>query len=280
VSTIIARTGAPADHLTLRVGCAFTMTAAVPTPAVFMVRPHADGGHRVRGEAWESSPDVPLRDYADLYGNTCRRLTLPAGITTVRYDALVDVDDIVDPVDENARQLPVDQLPDDVLVYMLPSRFCLSDELADEAWRRFGTLTGGWQRVQAVVDFVHNALQFGYGSSTPTTTAVDALRNGRGVCRDYAHLAISFCRALNVPARYTFGYLPDIEVVPPDMPMDFCAWFEAYLDGRWWTFDPRNNQRRKGRVVIARGRDALDVAMVTSYGAHTLDAMVVAADRA
>jgi transglutaminase-like putative cysteine protease len=164
------------------------------------------------------------------------------------------------------------------LLFTLPSRYCLSDELSDTAWDLFGNTWPGWERVQAVCDWVHQNVRFQYGTSTPRTTAVDVYEKRVGVCRDFAHLALTFCRAMNIPARYTFGYLPDIGVPPPDEPMDFCAWFEAYLGGRWLTFDPRNNTRRVGRVVIGRGRDALDVAMVTTYGSHTLQSMVVWAD--
>lgn len=246
---------------------------------MFVVRPIGGQLQRVQDERWESDPPAPYRDYADLYGNVCRRSVLPAGPSTLRYDARVSVPDELDPADPNAPQHPIDELPDEVLLYTLPSRYCLSDLLADEAWRRFGALEPGWGRVQAICDDVHGSLRFAYGTSSPTTTAADVFAAGVGVCRDFAHLAISFCRALNVPARYVFGYLPDIDVGPVDAPMDFCAWFEAYLGGRWWTFDPRNNQRRRGRVVIARGRDALDVAMVTTYGMATLHDMVVRADR-
>jgi len=173
----------------------------------------------------------------------------------------------------------VSSLPDDVLVYLLPSRYCLPDELGPVAWERFGHLETGWARVQAVVDAVHGHLQFGYGASTATTTAADVYRSGQGVCRDFAHLAISFCRALNIPARYVFGYIPDIGIPPPVEPMDFCAWFEAYLDGAWHTFDARLNARRIGRVVVGRGRDAVDVAMLTSYGQVELAAFEVEAEQ-
>ena len=160
----------------------------------------------------------------------------------------------------------------------MPSRYCLSDVLADEAWTRFGGLTPGYGRVQAICDYVHNHLTFQYGSSTPLSTAADVNLAGCGVCRDFTHLAISFCRALNIPARYVFGYLPDLDVPLDPNPMDFAAWMEVWLGDRWWTFDPRNNIRRKGRIVIGRGRDALDVAMATTYGGPLLESMVVQAE--
>ena len=161
-------------------------------------------------------------------------------------------------------------LPDEVLNFVMPSRFCLPDELGHEAWQRFGDLAPGWRRVQAIVDFVHGHLEFVPGASNPWTTAADAYRSGQGVCRDFAHLAITFCRALNIPARYVFGYIPAIGVPAADEPMDFAAWFEAYLDGRWHTFDARNNRPRVGRVIVGRGRDAVDVALITSFGPLTL----------
>src|SRR4051794_5086715 len=154
--------------------------------------------------------------------------------------------------------------------HLMPSRFCLPDELGHEAWQRFGDLAPGWERVQAIVDAVHADLEWVAGASNPWTTAVDAHRAGQGVCRDFAHLAITFCRALNIPARYVFGYIPEIDVPPPVEPMDFAAWFEVYLDGAWHTFDARNNRRRVGRVVVGRGRDAVDVALITSFGPVTL----------
>ena len=176
--------------------------------------------------------------------------------------------------------MPVESLPDEVMGFVMPSRFCLPDELGHEAWQRFGHLAPGWSRVQAIVDFVHGHLTWVAGASNPWTTAADAYRAGQGVCRDYAHLAITFCRALNIPARYVFGYIPDIEAPPPTEPMDFAAWFEAYLDGRWHTFDARNNTPRVGRVVVGRGRDAVDVALITSFGPLTLTGFSVHAERA
>jgi transglutaminase-like putative cysteine protease len=181
-------------------------------------------------------------------------------------------------VDLNAVEHLPEQLPDHVLVYTLPSRYCPSDELGDAAWELFGALEPGWARVQAISDWVHREVGFGYEHASPRATAADVMRTRTGVCRDFAHLAVAFCRALNIPARYAFGYLPDIGVVPDDAPMDFCAWMEVFLGGAWWTFDPRNNQRRVGRVLIGRGRDALDVAMVSTYGGPALIRMTVWAD--
>jgi transglutaminase-like putative cysteine protease len=266
--------------LKLRVGCEFVYEPALDTAAIFVVRPVAHGAHQMLSETWVTAPQVPWHDYADAFGNICRRLTMPAGPFTVRYDALVSVTSELDPLVPDAGLQRIEDLPDEALVYTLPSRFCLSDVLFFRAQELFGTVEPGWPCVQAICDWVHANISFAYGSSVATTTAADVLESGTGVCRDFAHLAISFCRAMNVPARYAFGYLPDIDVPPPGLPMDFCAWFEAYLGGRWYTFDPRNNERRKGRVLIGRGRDALDVAMVTSFGAPVFKSMTVVAEPA
>lgn len=266
--------------LRVRAGARFSLDSAQETPAVFIIRPEANAAQRIIEETWSASPELPWRDYVDLYGNHCRRTTLPAQPYLLTYDVLVEVSGELDPFEPNAREVPVAEMPDDVLVYTLPSRYCLSDELAAPALEHFGAVEPGWSRVQAICDFVHGHIAFAYGSSTPQTTAMNVYESATGVCRDFAHLAIAFCRALNIPARYAFGYLPDIDVPPPYAPMDFCAWFEVYLDGRWWMFDPRNNQRRRGRVTIARGRDALDVAMLTTYGFTKLVEMIVIADPA
>ena len=262
----------------IRVGCRFDYTAEHPTPSVWQVRPRLDGPHSTVVSSWGSSPYLPARSFLDLYGNCCDRLTLGEGVTTVRYDALVEVPEDFDDSDKGAVQLPVEVLPDETLIYLLPSRYCVPELVAEQAWELFAATQPGWERAQAVCDWTHENLRYEVGSSTADTAAADALRAGAGVCRDFTQVGITFCRALNIPARYVSGYLPDIAVPPPDLPMDFCSWYEAYLDGRWWTFDPRNNVPRVGRVVIGRGRDAADVAMVTTYGSAVLTAMTVWAD--
>jgi transglutaminase-like putative cysteine protease len=196
----------------------------------------------------------------------------------LKYSAVVELSREADPFAPHARQRDASELPDDTLAFTLPSRLCPSDEFGSIAWDLFGQLEPGWQRVQKVCDWVHAQISFAPGSSTSVTTASDVLRAGRGVCRDFAHLGVTLCRALNIPARYSFGYLPDIDVVPSEDPMDFCAWMEVFLDGSWWTFDPRNNRPRVGRVLIGRGRDALDVAMVATFGTVELLSMTVWAD--
>jgi transglutaminase-like putative cysteine protease len=227
---------------------------------------------------WSMRPETPTRTYSDLYGNPCRRVTIPAGQSVITYRATAEVPDAMEDADEDAPERPADQLPDETLIYTLPSRYCLPDVLGREAWNRFGTMAPGYRRVQAICDYVHGHLTFSYGSSSPQSTAADVHASGYGVCRDYTHLAVSFCRALNIPARYVFGYLPEIEVPPRGLPMDFSAWMEVYRGDRWWTFDPRNNERRKGRVLIGRGRDAGDVAMATTFGAPLLESMTVIAE--
>ena len=262
----------------VRVGCEFVHRAAVDTPAVFQVRPLANQPVTLLRERWSFEPERGHRHYTDLYGNPCLRAVIPAGRSVLRYDALAEVPDATEEAYEDAPELAPDELPDDTLVYTLPSRYCVPDLLGGEAWNRFGGLAPGYRRVQAVCDHVHEHLTFRYGSSSPSSTAADVYRSGYGVCRDFTHLAISFCRALNIPARYVFGYLPDMDVPPDPAPMDFAAWMEVWLGDRWWTFDPRNNRRRKGRILIGRGRDASDVAMVTTFGGPALESMVVHAE--
>jgi len=262
----------------LRIGCEFVYHAEIPTPTVFQVQPSLASEVLVADESWSFEPELAVRRYADLYGNPCLRTVLPMGESVLRYTAVATVRDAVDDADPNAPEIPVAELPDDVLLFTLPSRYCLPDMLANEAWKQFADIPPGYSRVQAICDHVHEHLTFQYGSSTATSTALDVFNTGYGVCRDFTHLAISFCRALNIPARYAFGYLPDMDVPPDPAPMDFAAWMEVWLGDRWWTFDPRNNQRRKGRVVIGRGRDASDVAMATTFGGPVLQSMAVVAE--
>ena len=262
----------------IRVGCDFTYVAAVDTPVIFQVQPGGSRWDAIETERWTSTPTMDSRPYPDLYGNPCLRAVLPAGRSTFGYDAVVACPDATEDADPNAPECAPDALPDDTLLYVLPSRYCLPDVLGDEAWSRFGDLDRGYGRVQAICQYVHDHLAFQYGSSTARSTAADVNLAGRGVCRDFTHLAISFCRALNIPARYVFGYLPDLDIEPDPAPMDFAAWMEVWLGDRWWTFDPRNNARRKGRIVIGRGRDASDVAMSTTFGGPYLESMVVRAE--
>ena len=263
----------------VRVGCEFDIESSGPVPMLMLVRARPDAEHTTVHESqWLEPKSLDLREYIDSFGNRCWRLTVPGGLVQVRYDAVVDVADEPDPVVPDAHVVPVEDVPDDALVFTLPSRYVQSDLLLDIAWQLFGDTPPTWARVQAVVEWVHNNVRYETGSSLPSTTALDVFERRVGVCRDFALLSVALCRALNIPARYTFGYLPDIDVEPPDTPMDFHAWFEAFLGGRWYTFDARHNRPRVGRVVVGRGRDAVDVALTTSYGATTLKQMIVWAD--
>lgn len=264
----------------VRVGCEFVHRAEGPTPSVWQVRPRPDRAGVLSSAAWRTEPALVATTFVDAFGNLCDRTVLPAGPSTVRFEAVAEVPDGPDDADASAPFVPVEELPDEALGYLLPSRFCLPDELSDEAWELFGSVPAGWARVEAVSGWVHDNVKFDYLATGPTTTSSDVWRTRTGVCRDFTHLAVTLCRALNVPARYAFGYLPDIGVPPPDEPMDFCAWMEVFLGGRWWTFDPRNGRRRIGRVLVGRGRDAVDVAMLTTYGATVLESMTVWADEA
>jgi transglutaminase-like putative cysteine protease len=263
--------------LRLEIGCDFELRAPTPTSAVLQVAPHGDNQATLDAASWDTTN--VHHQYVDTYGNVCERFALPAGASRISYRARVTMTDRPDDVALTASEIAPGDLPDDLLHWVMPSRFCLPDELGATAWQLFGQVPQGGTRVQAVCDFVHSHLGFLHGSSNSWTTAADAYRSRRGVCRDFAHLAITFCRALNIPARYVFGYLPNIGNSPPYETMDFAAWFEAYLEGRWYTFDARNNVPRTGRVVVGRGRDAVDVAMITSFGRVDLVGFRVQADR-
>ncbi len=262
----------------VHIGCEFVHSAQWSVPAIAQVTPRRDEDVAISDEQWVTEPGMERRTYTDVYGNECVRFTLPAGRSVLRYDAVAEVADAPEDADEDAPEIAPTDLPDEVLLYTLPSRYVVPDVLADEAWTLFAETPRGYRRVQAICDHVNKHLQFQYGSSTALSTAADVNASGYGVCRDFTHLAITFCRALNIPARYVFGYLPEIDIEPTDAPSDFAAWMEVWLGDRWWTFDPRNNTRMKGRVLIGRGRDASDVAMLTTFGAPLLESMVVHAE--
>jgi transglutaminase-like putative cysteine protease len=239
---------------------------------------HSRAADLVRPDHMLTDPSVPLRGYRDGFGNWCTRLVAPAGKIRISTDTVVNDPGTPDVVAPRAEQLPTESLPEETLVFLLGSRYCETDKLSDTAWRLFANSPSGWGRVQAICDFVHRHITFGYQYANPTKTAWEVFNDGRGVCRDYAHLALTLCRCMNIPARYCTGYLGDIGVRPLDAPMDFAGWFEAYLGGQWYTFDPRNNVPRIGRVLIARGRDAADVAISTTFGPNTLDSFFVRTD--
>jgi transglutaminase-like putative cysteine protease len=262
----------------IRVGCEFVWETTAPVPMLMLVKPRADADHLAVYESTWSDPQLSIHEYKDLFGNNCWRFVAPEGTSAVRYDAVVEIPETPDPVVPHAALHAVEDLPDDAIVFTLPSRYVESDKLLDVAWELFGNTAPNWERIQAVCDWVHHNIQFVNGSSTPATTAYDVYQQRMGVCRDFALLSVALCRALNIPARYTFGYLPDIAIEPPDVPMDFHTWFEAYVGGRWYTFDARHNTPRVGRVVIGRGRDAVDCALSTAYGNARLAKFTVWSD--
>jgi transglutaminase-like putative cysteine protease len=230
----------------------------------------------VFGENFRITPQSPFEEYVDGFGNICGRVHCEPGIVRFVNQGVIRDSGQLDAYEPRAAQDEVFNLPPRTLVYLLPSRYCEVDsELADFAWANFGTIPSGWSRVQAICDFVHAHLQFDYQKANATRTALDAFRERVGVCRDFTHLAVTLCRCMNIPARYVTGYLGDIGIPPVPDPMDFSAWMEVYLGGRWFTFDPRHNRRRIGRIVIARGRDAIDVAITTVFGRHTLAKFLV-----
>ena len=255
-----------------RIGYEFQYKFPHTTPCLLALNVHhSRAGDLESADHVRTSPSIPVVGYRDLYGNWCNRLVAPPGIVTFSTDVIIHDDGKTDPVARGAGQVPIEQLRDEAIVFLLPSRFCESDKLLDLAWELFGKATPGWGRVQKICDFVHERIAFDYAQARPTRTAAEAYVESVGVCRDYAHLAIAFCRALNIPARYCTGYLSDIGTPQPYPPGDFAAWFEAYLDGGWHMFDPRNNEPRVGRFLVARGRDAADVAMVTTFGPNKLE---------
>lgn len=269
----------PATPMRLRVGFEMAYDCPAPTPMILALNiHHSRANDLVCPDILVTKPPVPISAYRDLFGNWCSRVVAPAGRFVLRTDALLNDTGEADIVAPWVTQTPVQHLPESVLVYLLGSRYCETDQLSAIAWQQFGTGPTGWARVQAICDFVHQRIEFGYHHARRTRTAWEAFNEGRGVCRDYAHLAIALCRCMNIPARYCTGYLGDIHIPPIPGPMDFAGWFEAYLGERWYTFDARNNTPRIGRVLMARGRDACDVALASTFGPNTLQRFKVWAD--
>ena len=263
----------------IRIGYDMSYECPQPTPMILMLNiHHSRVSDVVVPDHLMTEPAVPVTAYRDGFGNWCSRIVAPAGVTRIFADGIVRDSGRVDEVAPAAPQAAVEDLPEETLVYLLGSRYCETDRLIDEAWRLFGNTVPGWPRVQAICDFVHNHIRFGYQFARRTKSAWEAYNEGAGVCRDYAHLALTFCRCMNIPARYCTGYLGDIGVPPVPDPMDFAGWFDAYLGGRWYTFDARNNTPRIGRVLIARGRDASDVAIATTFGPNVLRSFLVRTD--
>lgn len=259
------------EGITIRLGYEMAFDFSAVTPMLLMLYVHpCQSSSLLRPDKVETDPTVPVEDFCDAFGNRCGRLVAPAGHFRLYSDTFVQNDGNPDPVVLEARQLPVAELPEETLPFLKPSRYCETDLLMETAWDLFGTTEEGWKRVQAVCDWVNSHIRFGYEFARPDMSAWQAFREGRGVCRDITHLAITLCRCLNIPARYASGYLGDIGIEPLPYPMDFNAWFEAYLDGHWYTFDARHNRPRIGRVLMARGRDAADTPLTTCFGLNTL----------
>jgi len=263
----------------IRVGFEMSYLCPAPTPMILALSiHHSRAPDLLRPDLLQTDPRVPTQAYRDGFGNWCTRLVAPAGNFMLRTDALVHDSGLTDRLSPGAPQNAVEHLPEETLVYLLGSRYCETDLMSDFAWQQFGHGPTGWERVQAVCDFVHRHIKFDYAHARRTRTAFEAWQEGQGVCRDYAHMAVTLCRCLNIPARYCTGYLGDMGTKPPFGPMDFAAWFEVWLGDRWHTFDARNNTPRIGRVLIARGRDACDVALASTFGPNTLQHFKVWAD--
>jgi transglutaminase-like putative cysteine protease len=255
----------------IRIGFELVYDCPQPTPMMLMLRVHPSRAQDlVAPDTLLCEPPVAAETYIDAYGNHCSRIVAPSGRIRLSTDAVIRDSGAPDDVMPDAPEISVPDLPADVLVFLLGSRYCQTDLLSDTAWGLFGSTRPGWARVQAICDFVHDHIRFGYEHARATKSAWDAYQEKAGVCRDFAHLAVAFCRCMNIPARYCTGYLGDIGVPRDPAPMDFSAWFEAYLGGRWYTFDARHNHPRIGRVLMARGRDAADVALSNTFGATTL----------
>jgi transglutaminase-like putative cysteine protease len=265
----------------IRAGYEIAYDCPQPTPMILTLSVHPSRfADLITLDRMRLDPPIVPNTYHDSFGNFCHVIHAPAGRLTMSADFVIKDNGAPDETAPRAEQHALENLPVGVLIYLLGSRYCETDRLSDDAWRLFGHTPLGWPRVQAICDFVHNHLTFGYEHSRATRTACEAFNERRGVCRDFAHLAIAFCRCLNIPARYCTGYITDIGLPPPYAPMDFAAWMEVYLGGRWHSFDPRNNAPRIGRVLIAYGRDAADVPLTHIFGPGTLSGFRVWAEEA
>jgi transglutaminase-like putative cysteine protease len=263
----------------IRFGYELVYQCPQATPMILTLHVHyTRASDLVQPDHLLTDPAVPVAMYRDGFGNWCSRIVAPPGRIRLMTDAVIRDSGMPEREVCDAVQHPVETLPEETLVYLLASRYCETDLLADIAWKLFAHTPLGWPRVQAVCDYVHGHVRFGYEHARITKTAWQTWNEGTGVCRDYAHLAIAFCRCLNIPARYCTAYLGDIGVPAVDAPMDFAGSMEVFLGGAWHSFDPRNNQPRIGRILIARGRDAADVAITTTYGSHVLETFRVWTD--
>jgi transglutaminase-like putative cysteine protease len=260
----------------LHIGYELSYDCPQPIPMILLLHVHFSRvSDIVIPDLLHTDPLLPISLYRDAFGNWCSRIVAPAGRTRISADALINDTGMPDVVVRGAAQTPVEFLPEETLVFLLGSRYCETDRLTEIAWKLFGNTPTGWGRVQAICDFVHNHITFGYAHARSTKTAWEVYQERAGVCRDFAHLAVTLCRCMNIPARYCTGYLGDVGVPAVDAPMDFSGWFEAYLGGAWYTFDARHNVPRIGRVLIARGRDAADVAISTAFGPNVLSGFKV-----
>ncbi len=263
----------------IRVGFEMIYDCPQPTPMILNLNVHSTRVSDLLGrDELLFDPSIPRAAYRDSFGNWCTRIVAPEGRMRISTDVLVNDSGAPDPIEPLAEQWAVPDLPEETLLFLLGSRYCETDRLSETAWNLFGHGPTGWGRVQAICDYVHNHIVFGYEHARMTRTALEAYYDKTGVCRDYTHLAVALCRCMNIPARYCTGYLGDIGMPPPYGVMDFAAWFEAFLGGRWHTFDARNNIPRIGRVLIARGRDAADVALSNAFGQNTLTSFRVWTD--
>lgn len=269
----------------IRYGYRIDILCETATPVITMLDVHPS----LRGEI--TAPDtmvtrsvlqpghsVEATEHVDAFGNLCRRMVVPAGGVVLKAQGIIHHSGFPEDRNPAADAAPPDLLAASLLPYLAGSRYCETDKLSDEAWARFGQIDGGWQKVEAICNFVHRHIRFNYRLARSTRSAFEVFNEEVGVCRDYAHLAITLCRCMNIPARYCTGYLPDIGVEPDENPGDFSAWFEVYLGKRWWTFDARHNIPRIGHVLIARGRDAADVPFINSFGLHRLGTFEVVAE--
>jgi len=259
----------------IRIGYELVYSFPQDTAMILMLNTHfSRASDMVVPDHLKTEPNIPVRPYRDSFGNWCTRLLAPAGRLKIYGSGVVSDSGQPDAVNKYAEQHPVNDLPEEALIFLLGSRYCEVDVLTNMAWNLFGNLPPGWARVQGICDWVNQHITFNYQQARSTRTAEQAYQEKIGVCRDFAHLAVTFCRCMNIPARYCTGYIPDIGV-PVVLPMDFAAWFEAYIGGQWYTFDPRNNMARIGRILMARGRDAADVAISTSFGPGWLEQFTV-----
>jgi transglutaminase-like putative cysteine protease len=255
----------------LRVGYELLYECQQPTPMILMLTVHSSRANDlIVADSLRTQPSFPVRTYFDSFGNWCSRILAPKGQILLTADGIIRDSGRPDVVAVNAQQLPVQDLPEHTLVFLLGSRYCETDLLSETAWKLFEKTPPGWARVQAICNFVHNHIKFGYAYANPTKTAAQVFKEKCGVCRDFTHLAITFCRCMNIPARYCSGYLSDIGMPPPYPSNDFAAWFEVYLGGEWYMFDVRNNQPRIGRVLMTRGRDAADIPISHTFGPNVL----------